>query len=190
MVVVRALMMAVAAGCAVAPWAAEARPLVVRVNWGGGTPQAWTGTVEIVSAAAPGAPRPPLVWRTLSVEADAASHAHQAAHAVLVHQPRAIASDGVEITVDEWQGARLVARMTAATGGKQTTLDVPVVDLITAPAQEPLDALGNRLTARLAADDPLHVEAAAAGALRFSAETLGLVHRPGDRLRVSVDKSW
>jgi hypothetical protein len=187
MVVVRALVMAVAAGCAVAPWAAEARPLVVRVNWGGGTPQAWTGTVEIVPAAAPGTPRPPLVWRTLSAEADAASHAHQAAHAVLVHQPRAIASDGVELTVDEWQGARLVARMTAATGGKQTTLDVPVVDLITAPAQEPLDALGNRLTMRLAADDPLHVEAAAADALRFSAETLGLVHRPGDRLRVSVD---
>ena len=186
MVVVRALVMAAAAGCALAPCAAEARPLVVRVNWGGGTPQAWNGTVEIVPAAAPAAPRPPLVWRTLSAEADAASHAHQGAGGVLVHQPRAIASDGVEITVDDWQGARLVARMTAATGGKQTTLDVPVADLITAPAQEPLDALGNRLTARLAGDDPLHVEAAAADALRFSAETLGLVHRPGDRLRVSV----
>jgi len=187
MVVVRALVMAVVAGCAVAPGVVEARPLVVRVNWGGGTPQAWNGTVEIVPATAPGAPRPPLVWRTLSAEADAASHAHQGAGAVLVHQPRAIAGDGVEITVDQWQGARLVVRLSATTGGKQTTLDVPVVDLITAPAQEPLDALGNRLTARIAADDPLHVEAATADGLRFSAETLGLVHRPGDRLRVSVD---
>jgi len=187
MVVVRALVMAVVAGCAVAPSMVEARPLVVRVNWGGGTPQAWNGTVEIVPAAAPAAPRPPLVWRTLSADADAASHAHLGAGGVLVHQPRAIASDGVEITVNDWEGARLVARLTAATGGKQTTLDVPVADLITAPAQEPLDALGNRLTARLAADDPLHVEAATADAARFSAETLGLVHRPGDRLRVSVD---
>ena len=185
MVVVRAL--AIAAAVLVA-LVAEARPVVLRVQWGGGTPQAWSGTVEIVTADGATAPRPPLSWRTLSTDADAAAHAHDSAHTVHVHQPRAIASDGIEITVDDWKVARLVARLAASDGGKPTTLDVPIIDLVTAPAQQPLDALGNRLTARIPADDALYVEAASDDAAdRFSVETLGLVRRPGDRLRVSVD---
>ena len=187
MVVIRALVMALAAGCALGQLVAEARPVVVRVQWGGGTPQAWGGTVEIVPAAAV-APPSPITWRTLSTDADAATHVHQSAHTVHVHQPRAIASDGVEITVDDWKTARLVVRLAAADGGRPTTLDVPVIDLLAAPAQQPLDALGNRMTARIPADEALRVEAATADAAdRFSVETLGLVRRPGDRLRVRVD---
>ena len=188
MVVVRALVMAVAAGAALVALVAEARPMVLRVQWGGGTPQAWSGTVEIVTAGGTTAPRPPLSWRTLSTDADAAAHAHESAQVVRVHQPRAIASDGIEITVDDWKASRLVARLAAADGGKPTTLDVPIVDLMTAPLQQPLDGLGNRLAARIPADEALHVEAASGDAAdRFSVETLGLVHRPGDRLRVSIE---
>jgi len=188
MVVVRALVMAVVAGCAVMGGVADARPVVVRVQWGGGTPQAWGGTVEILPDGAATPPRPSISWRTLSTDADAAAHAHQSAAAVQIHQPRAIASDGIEITVDDWKGMRLVARLAAADGGRQTALDVPLVDLIAAPAHQPLDNLGNRLTARIPVDEALHVEAATADAAEhFSVETLGLVRRPGDRLRVRVD---
>jgi len=90
MVVVRALVMA--AGAALVALVAEARPMVVRVQWGGGTPQAWSGTVEIVTAGGTAAPRPPISWRTLSTDADAAAHAHESAQVVRVHQPRAIAA--------------------------------------------------------------------------------------------------
>ena len=70
MVVVRALVMAVVAGCAVMGGVADARPVVVRVQWGGGTPQAWGGTVEIVPDGAATPPRPSISWRTLSTDAD------------------------------------------------------------------------------------------------------------------------
>ena len=59
MVVVRALVMAVAAGAALVALVAEARPIVLRVQWGGGTPQAWSGTVEIVTAGGTAATRAP-----------------------------------------------------------------------------------------------------------------------------------
>ena len=186
MVFVRAVVIAGAVAWSAATLVAEARPLVVRLQWGGGTPQAWAGTVEVVGDARPDRPAP--AWRTLSTDPEAAAHAHDSAHGVVVHQTRAVASDGIEITVDDWKAARLVARFAAADGGRPTTLDVPLVELIAAPAQQPLDSLGNRLTARVPVDDALRVEAAAGdGGERYAVETLGLVRRPGDRLRLRVD---
>jgi hypothetical protein len=184
---VRALVVIVAAWC----WlggVAEARPLVVRVQWGGGTPHAWAGTVEVVAAGPTGAAtRIPFSTRTTCTDADAAALIDVAADVVHVHHPRPVASDGVEITVEHWRAARLVARLSAADGGRPITLDVPLVELVTAPAQQPLDALGNRVTARVPADDALHVEAGAAEAQdRVALEGLGLLRRPGDRLRLKV----
>lgn len=186
MVVVRAAVMALVVAWAATSTIVEARPLAVRVQWGGGTPQAWSGTLEAAGGGTRA--RQPVSWRTLSTDIDAATHVHDADGMLHVHQPRPIASDGVELVVDDWRTARLVVTLAAAEGGTPTRLDVPLVDLLTEPAQRPLDSLGNRLAARVAVVSALHVELASAdAAAATTADALGLVRRPGDRLRVRVD---
>ena len=81
----------------------DARPVSIRVQWGGGKPQAWNGSITVV-AATPGAlPE----WRTICAEPDAAAMVHEADGAILVHQPRPVAADGVELSIADWRTARL-----------------------------------------------------------------------------------
>jgi hypothetical protein len=164
-----------------------ARPVSVRVVWGGGTPQAWAGSIEIH---APGGrpTRLPFTWRTLSGEADAAAAAHEAAGAIAIHQPRAIATDGVELTVADWQDARLVVRLAPVDAPQPgITLDAALADVVAAGTQEPLDTLGNRLTVKVAPGDALRVGVAAGGAAEFAAAADDSVHRPGERIRLRVE---
>ena len=187
---VRAAAVLVAVAVSFVSTAAHARPVSVRVQWGGGTPQAWSGGIEVVTTSAGGsATRLPFEWRTLSSEADAAAMAHDADGAVLIHQPRPLAMDGIEITVDDWRAARLVARIALAEGTQPAVVvDVPLADLVVEPAQQSLDDLGNRLVARASPGDALRVAVATDGAGgSFSAEALGLVRRPGDQLRLRVE---
>jgi hypothetical protein len=163
------------------------RPVSVRVVWGGGTPQAWAGSVEVH---APGGrpTRLPFTWRTLSGEPDAAAAAHDAGGAIVIHQPRAVATDGVEITVAEWEDARIVVRLAPVDAPKPgITLDAAIADIVAAGAQEPLDALGNRLTVKASPGDALRVEVAASGSEVFASATDDSVHRPGERIRLRVE---
>jgi hypothetical protein len=161
-----------------------ARPLAVRVQWGGGQPRAWSGRIAIVAS---GDARVPdaLRWRTLSLEVDAASMTHGEGATILVHQPRPVDLDGVEIEVDDPRGLRLVAELGPARGGEPSaTLDVPLCDLLVGPTQESLDGEGNRLTGRLAPGEPLRVTIDREDA---SSDARQGVPRPGDRLRFTVD---
>jgi hypothetical protein len=171
-----------------APAATDAsRPVSVRVVWGGGTPQAWAGSIEVH---APGGrpTRLPFTWRTLSGEPDAAAAAHEAAGAIAIHQPRAIASDGVELSVADWQDARLVVRLAPVDAPQPgITLDAALADIVATGAQEPLDTLGNRLTVKAAPGDALRVGVAAGGAEVFTAAADDSVHRPGERIRLRVE---
>jgi hypothetical protein len=159
----------------------DARPVSLRVQWGGGKPQAWSGSITVVAA-------PPGVlpeWRTLCTEPDAAALVHEADGAILVHQSRPVATDGVELSIADWRTARLRVRLAAAAGGQpETTVDVAVADALAAAVQQPLDGDGNRLVIRQASGDALRVMIAdAAGAPPGQAA----LRRPGDRVRLRVD---
>jgi hypothetical protein len=170
----------------VAP-ASEGRPLTVRITWGGGQPRAWTGRIAIVNATDASGGAEPVNWRTLSSEPDAAAFVHEQAHALEVHHPRPITSDGIEVSVRDVRGRRLVAALRPV--GASTppiAIEVPLTDLLGKPVSEPLDDAGNRFAAKIAAGDMLRVTLgdAAGDALAMSREA---VRRPGDRVRVTVD---
>lgn len=156
------------------------RPVAVRVRWGGGQPRAWSGTIAVVDETG----RPPRVteWRTLSTDADAAAMVHAEGGRLVVHQPRPVASDGVELIVPDAHGWRIVAALGPAGSATppDAALDVAVVDLLAQEATQPLDGDGNRLVMRPAPGEELRatVEAADGG---------GAVCRPGDRVRIVVD---
>jgi hypothetical protein len=155
----------------------DARPVSIRVQWGGGKPQAWSGSIAVVGAAAGAVPE----WRTVCAEPDAAAMLHEADGKIFVHQPRPVAADGVELSIAEWRTARLQVRLAAKAGGRaETTVDVAVADVLAAAVQQSLDGDGNRLTIKQSPGDPLRVtimDAAGQGALR----------RPGERMRLRVD---
>ncbi|MCE9630890.1 MAG: hypothetical protein K8S94_09295 [Planctomycetia bacterium] len=172
-----------AEGAAAPP--AEARAVSIRIQWGGGTPQSWAGDIEVVGMPAT---RVPFTWRTLSVEADAAAMVTEVGGALVVRQPRAVANDGVELTVADWREARVIVRLAAPNMPQPAaTIDIPIADLLAAPAQQVLDGLGNRLTVKPAPGDALRVTAATTPDGDFSTAALGFVRRPGDLLRLRVE---
>lgn len=167
-----------AAGAAAAAARQDARPVAIRVQWGGGKPQAWSGTIAVVTGGAEGVPD----WRTLCTEPDAAAMLHDTGTEIAVHEPRPIASDGVELSIADWRTARL--RVGLAAGGQpETAVDVAVADVLAAAVQQPLDGEGNRLTIRQAAGDLLRVEPVAAAGDAGRAP----VQRPGERVRLKVE---
>jgi hypothetical protein len=171
-----------------APAAARrSRPVAIRVQWGGGTPRTWSGSIAATVAGDPNARAAPA-WRTLSPEPDAAAMAHDSAGVIHVHQPRPVASDGVEITVADWRTARIAVRLVAAdTAREPVVFEAAVADILAAPVQRPLDDVGNRVTLKASVGDALRVTAAAAGSDAFSAAMLGEVRAPGDRVLLRVD---
>lgn len=175
-----ALVLGGAAGSAAA---AAPRPLAVRIQWGGGQPQAWTGRIAVVTDA-PASPPQPVPWRTLCAEPDAAAGTHESAVGIEIHQPRPLATDGVEVTVPDVQGWRLRIDIRPGASGRETvSVDVPVAELLSQPLQRPLDDDGNRLTVRPAPGELLQVAFE-----RATAPGSGpAVCRPGERLRLSVD---
>jgi hypothetical protein len=157
----------------------QARPVAIRVQWGGGKPQAWEGTVAVIG----GRGRPE--WRTLCADADAAAMAHDEHGVIQVHQRRPVAVDGVELSILEWRTARLQVRLAAVAGGQPaTTVDVAVADVLAAAEQRPLDGDGNRLVIRQAAGDALRVSID--DGLGTPGDT-GTPRRPGERVRMRVD---
>ncbi len=202
MAIVRAFLLFVAVAVAAerVAWAADngvamlpdtgARPARVWLQWGGGDAQAWSGTVEVIDPAAvdPSTRRLPFTWRTLSLEADAAAFAHDAGGVIHVHHPRGVDGDGIELTVADWRTARLLIRLSSREATQRpAVIDVPIADAMASAVQQPLDELGNRLTIRHAPGDALRVAVATASSGEFSEEAVGLVRRPGDRMRLRVE---
>ncbi|MFM1903617.1 MAG: hypothetical protein RLZZ440_1517 [Planctomycetota bacterium] len=163
------------------------RPVRVRVQWGGGTPRSWTGCITVSDERADADPpaAAAIAWQTLCREADAAALAHATPTGIEIHQPRPIASDGVELTIHDWPRARLRVEL-GPTGlaGAGVVMDVAVSDVLDAPQQQPLGADGNRLTIAAAPSEPLQVTLADADPATGAATT---VRRPGDILRFRVD---
>lgn len=157
------------------------RPVQVRVQWGGGTPRGWTGRIAVTHAAGHAAPHP-LAWQTLCREPDAATLAHGTPDGIAIHQPRPIATDGVELTIHDWPTARIRVELAPTVAGAPGgTIDVAVVDVLDAAVQQPLDGEGNRLSITPAPSEPLRVT------LAGPPNQATTVHRPGDILRFRVD---
>ena len=164
---------------------ADSRTVAIRLQWGGGTPRAWLGSIE---PRGDGSAPVPLAWRTLCPEPDAAAMAHEASGAIHLHQQRALANDGVEILVPAWRTARLAVRLAAADATQPPlVLDIPVAEVLAAPVQRPLDDSGNRLIIKAAPGDGLRVTAAATAAGPFTAALLGELRAPGDRVFLRVE---
>jgi len=121
---IRALLQAAAlvvlAGMAAGSADDSLRPVRIRVQWGGGTPRGWTGQITIVHPeGAPGPVQPwPVDWQTLCLEPDAAALAHGTPDGIAIHEPRPVASDGIEITIHDWPRARLRVQL-----GPTATID-------------------------------------------------------------------
>jgi len=163
----------------------DGRLVAIRIQWGGGTPRVWSGSIAAVRDAAPLAPRS---WRTLCPEPDAAAMAHDAAGVIELHQPRAVATDGVELVLPHWQTARVAVRLVSADATQPPVmLDVPVAEVLAAPVQRQLDDAGNRLTIKAAPGDGLRVSAAPESAGPFSAGLLGEIRSPGERVFLRVE---
>jgi hypothetical protein len=161
-----------------------ARPVSVRIRWGGGTPQAWTGRIDV--ATTDGGPPPRVAWQTLSGQRDAAATTARHRGSIIVRQSTPTAADGVEITVHEWHRARLVVDLgPVATGTPSVRIDVPLTDLFEAMTQEPLDAEGNRLTIERVAGDQLQVELEDTARARVPLP-LGSIRQPGEKLRLWI----
>ncbi|MFM7107572.1 MAG: hypothetical protein ACKOZU_03065 [Planctomycetaceae bacterium] len=158
----------------------EPRPVAVRVQWGGGRPRAWAGTVTVV-ADRDAAVREPD-WRTLCTEPDAAAMVHADGGSLVVHQPRPVAADGIEITVPDTRGWRIVAALGPAGEPAAATIDAAVADLLVQEATQPLDADGNRLAVRTAPGEALRATIET-GDGRYGAAAC----RPGERVRIVVE---
>ncbi len=178
-----ALVVAQTIGTAPAVCAQESRPVSIRVRWGGGTPQAWAGRINVLATDGGGPPR--SEWRTLSTQRDAAASTVGLAQGILVNQPRPIANDGVEVTIHEWQRARLVVTLGPSAAGKPAvTSDLLIADLLAAPWQRPLDGEGNRLTIEQATGDALRVTLAEPESV--AGRAIQSTWRPGERVRLQV----
>lgn len=161
-----------------------ARPVSVRIRWGGGTPQAWSGRIDV--AATDNGPAPPFDWQTLSGQPDAAATTFRVGGNIVVRQTTAAASDGVEVTIHDWHRARLVVELgPVATGTPTVTVDVPLAQLFETMTQEPLDEDGNRLVIERAAGDDLRIEFEDAARARVPV-AFGSVRQPGEQLRLWV----
>jgi len=144
-----------AQGEAVPAAAGRSVPVTVRVEWGGGKPRAWTGTITVVDPDRP--LDAPLVWRTTSTDADAAASVHAERGTIHVHDSRPRGSNGVEIAIAAWAEARIVVRLRAVESGVAEPIDVAVKDLLANAVQQQLDPDGNRLTIERPAADALRV---------------------------------
>jgi hypothetical protein len=193
-----AAVLAILSAAGAAAGGPSARPVSIRIHYGGGTPQAWTGRIAVVpdagglnrpetdGASGRGAiPLTPFSWRTLCTEPDAATLTRDEAGGIAIAQPRPIGNDGVELTVRDWKRSRLVVQLSPATAAATAVeLDLPLAEILAGPVQRPLDNDGNRLTVAAAPGDELRVTLAAAGGGLAAATA---VRRPGDVVRFHVD---
>ena len=152
-------------------------PVRLRVTWGGGKPAARAGQIEVID---PGAPPQAVEWRLLSADPGALATMHAAGGTIEIHEPRGLDMNGIEIAVVDWRRARLRVRLARRDSGEQPVVfDGPVVGLLAAPSQQPLDTDGNRLSISRAPGDELRVAfAPGESALRRSGEALSLTVHP------------
>ena len=164
------------------------RPVTIRVTWGGGKAHAWSGSIRLMPAEGMVNSAADLEWQTLCADADAAATVHAVDGTIFVHEPSRRSSNGVELSIPRWQGARIAVRLVADEDERTvSTFEVPVADLLMEPRQQPLDRDGNRLILKPAPGDALRVVCVplAAGAAHASSTTS--LFRPGEIVRVNVD---
>lgn len=169
------------------PWAAaneSTRPVSVRIRWGGGTPQTWSGRIDI--AATDNGPPPRFDWQMLSGQRDAAATTLALGSGIVVRQSEPTASDGVDLTIHEWHRARLVVAFgPVSTGTPSGSIDLPISDIFETVSQQPLDGEGNRLSVERTDGDALRVEFDEGGDTAVPI-AFGSVRKPGERLRLRI----
>ncbi|MFM7034911.1 MAG: hypothetical protein ACKOYJ_06955 [Planctomycetia bacterium] len=156
-------------------------PVMIRVEWGGGRPRAWAGTIRVIDE-----PQGPagdgILWQSLCADADAAASIRAAGDMLHLDDPRPRDTNGIQCVVQRWQTARIVARIAPAGEPLSVTeIDVSVAEVLADMVPRPLDAEGNRLTIRRADGDAIRVAHAGGGWPAISS-----VRRPGETVRLEI----
>jgi hypothetical protein len=164
------------------------RPVTIRVNWGGGKARAWSGSIRLVPVEGDTNTAEDLQWQTLCGDADAAAAAHAVGGTIFVHEPSRRGSDGVELVIPRWRGARIAVRLFADGDERNaSTFEADVAGLLLEAHQQPLDRDGNRLSLKAAPGDALRVEFISLATAAGSETSPSALFRPGETVRMAVD---
>lgn len=130
--------------------AAQEQTLRLRVAWGGGAEQQWSGSVSVstghLSELSP-----------LGVEADEPGSIWLERNEVRLRQRSPRTYDGFDVTVAAPLDARLVVQLTAADASAPKQIEIPLATLAEEHSSNELDQQGNRLLVRRTPGDPLRV---------------------------------
>ncbi len=142
----------------------------LRIDWGGGEPRSWQGTIRTTA----GTLSEP---QTLGLEADAPGSMHLVARDTLQIVPRTPRNyDGVDLRVRAPDDAKLVIELTAPDIAPLDPIAIPLARVAKGFAQFDLDDDKNRLLARRKPGDTL--------AIRLGRESL--VFEPGEKLEFEL----
>lgn len=143
--------------------------LRLRLEWGGAISRRWQGMIQVSS----GTLENP---QALGVDADEPGSIWADSGQVFVRSPSRRSYDGLDMTIHAPVAARLTIQLTSADQAADTSLTIPLADLLDEYRSYALDNQGSRLLARRAPGDKLE--------LRVARDNL--VFAPGESLEVEA----
>lgn len=144
--------------------------LRVRVEWGGGTPRQWQGSISLSEGAVSAA-------HGLAVEADSPGAVWLAEGAVQIREPDVRPYDGVDLTLQAPLEATLVVELAAADGAAGSgPVEIKLLDLLKGHQSRDLDDQENQLL----------IDRCPGDRLRVSLDRKHLVFAPEENLELQV----
>jgi hypothetical protein len=135
------------------PEPTPARPVRLRVAWGGGDEaRRWMGRISLSDGTL-------ADMQLLGMEADAAAAVWQEGNVIHVDAVRPHRFDGFDVTVQAGGDARLAIELTTPGLAAPVTLDVPIAEAIRQPLRKTLDNKKNVLLVHRSPGDNLQIEA-------------------------------
>lgn len=124
--------------------------LRLRFEWGGSLARRWQGTIQ----ASEGTLNSP---RALGVDADEPGSIWAESGQVFIRSPSRHSYDGVDVTVHAPSAAKITVHFASADQAADTTLNIPLADLLDEYRTYSLDNQGSKLVARRVPGDKLDV---------------------------------
>jgi len=161
-----------------ARWAG-AETMRVRIAWGGGTEQTWSGNISVTGQGTLAEPRP------LGIEADEPGSMWIDAGRLMIRQRSPRTYDGVDLLVNAPADARLLVQLTSADSPhRPPPIEIPLADIQGGYSDNKLDDHGNRLLVRCTPGDRLRV---AFDRKHLLAPHPHLVFTPGERFSFTLE---
>lgn len=148
---------------------AQDTELRVRIEWGGGTPQPWQGSIRVPDGHAR------LITR-LGTRVDEAASIREAEGNLQILPSVATAYDGVDVEVSGPLTGAVTVELFAPQSAEPKTFDIPLKDVVSGVFHQPLDDRRNWLLVRRAPGDQL----------RLQMQRDSLVFSPGEKWSFDV----